>query len=81
MAASPSPLPGLLPDDSHLTVDDLYRKDGVIVMVISVVGNATCPVSGICSAHVHSRYCRTLRDLVRELSCESACIRTAFTAA
>jgi transposase len=63
MAASPSPLPGLLPDDSHLTVDDLYRKDGVIVMVISAVGNATCPVCGICSGHVHSRYCRTLRDL------------------
>jgi hypothetical protein len=71
MAASPSPLPGLLPDASHLTVDDVYQKGGVIVMIISAVGNAACPVCGVCSCHVHSRYCRTLRDL----PCQGAVVR------
>jgi hypothetical protein len=81
MATSPQPFAGLLPDASYLTVDDVYQQDGVIVMIISAVGNARCPACGICSCHVHSRYCRTLRDLVRELSSESACVRTAFIAA
>lgn len=71
MAASPSPLPGLLPDDSHLSVDEIYRKDGVIVMIMSAVEIGTCPVCGICSRHVHSRYCRTLCDL----PCHGAVVR------
>jgi transposase len=71
MAASPSPLPGLLPDASHLTVDEIYPKDGVIVMAVSAVTKATCPVCGICSAHVHSRYSRALRDL----SCQGIVVR------
>src|ERR1700751_4146138 len=71
MAASPSPLPGLLPDASHLTVDDVYQEDGVIVMIISAAGSAACPVCGFCSCHVHSRYCRTLRDL----PCQGAVVR------
>jgi transposase len=76
MAASPSRLPGLLPDASHLTVDDVYKKDGVIVMIISAVGNAACPVCGICSCHVHSRYCRTLRDLPCQGAVVRICLRT-----
>ncbi len=71
MAASPSPLPGLLPDASHLSVDDIYQEPGVIVISISAVRNAACPVCGICSWHVHSRYCRTLRDL----PCQGAVVR------
>jgi transposase len=76
MTASPSPLPGLLPDASHLTVDDAYQEDGVIVMIISAVGNASCPACGICSCHVHSRYCRTLRDLPCQGAVVRICLRT-----
>lgn len=71
MAASPSPLPGLLPDALHLTVDEIYPEDGVIVMVVSAITKATCPVCGICSPHVHSRYSRALRDL----SCHGILVR------
>ena len=76
MAASPSPLPGLLPDASHLTVEDVYQEDGVIVMIVSAAGNAACPVCGIYSCHVHSRYCRTLRDLPCQGAVVRICLRT-----
>jgi transposase len=76
MAASPSPLPGLLPDASDLTLDDVRQENGVIVMIVSAVGNAACPVCGICSWHVHSRYCRTLRDLPCQGAVVRICLRT-----
>src|SRR6202521_5753343 len=64
MAASPGPLPILLPDDSRLNLESVHQQDGVIVIVASTVGNAaTCPVCGLHSCHVHSKYSRTLRDL------------------
>lgn len=64
MAASPSPLPVLLPDDSRLSLEDVYQQDGVIVIVASATGNAAaCPVCSFRSCHVHSQYSRTLRDL------------------
>jgi len=76
MAASPSPLPGFLPDASHLTLDDVRQENGVIVMIVSAVGNAACPVCGICSWHVHSRYCRSLRDLPCQGAVVRICLRT-----
>lgn len=64
MAASPSPLPALLPDPSKLNLDEIVQRDGVTVIRVSAAeAFADCPLCGIQSVHVHSRYCRTLRDL------------------
>ena len=78
MAASPSPLRAtLLPDPSSLTLDEIVCENGVIVMVVSAVASAAkCPRCGIPSGHVHSRYCRTLRDLPCHGTMVRTCLRT-----
>jgi transposase len=64
MAACPSPLPALLPDPSKLNLDGIVQQDGVTVIRVSAAEVfADCPLCGIQSVHVHSRYCHTLRDL------------------
>ena len=64
MAASPSPLPVLLPDATRLTVESIRDTGGVVIIVACATGEtATCPVCGFCSRHVHSQYDRTLLDL------------------
>lgn len=63
MAASPSPLPALLPDAS-LHLDGISQQNGVIALNVSITEfSATCPACGIRSRHIHSRYCRVLQDL------------------
>src|SRR5581483_4226273 len=71
MAASPSPLPGLLPDASNFKLNEVYQENGVYVIAVSAVANAACPSCGVFSRHVHSRYWRTLRDL----PCHGAAVR------
>jgi transposase len=64
MAASPSPLPVLLPDPARVSVERIQLAEGVVVIVACATGEtATCPVCGSCSCHVHSQYGRTLLDL------------------
>ncbi len=48
----------------------------MIVMIISAIGNAACPVCGIYSGYVHSRYYRTLRDLPCQGAVVRICLRT-----
>jgi transposase len=77
MDASPGPLLSLLPANSHLTVLRVDRQDSVILVVASVTGNtAACPVCGLSSRHVHSRYHRTLRDLPFQGAVVRLCLRT-----
>jgi transposase len=72
MAASPRPLPTSLPDPSCLRLDDVVCQGGTIVLVVSATGaDSACPRCGVRSHHVHSRYCRTLRDL----PCHGAMLR------
>lgn len=64
MAASPSPLPVMLPDPARVSVDSVQLTEGVVVIVAGATGEtATCPVCGSSSPHVHSHYGRTLLDL------------------
>jgi transposase len=64
MAASPSPLPVLLPDSARLSVESIRNIDGAIIILASAAGRtAGCPVCGSHSRHVHSQYGRSLLDL------------------
>jgi transposase len=64
MAASPSPLPVLLPDPARVSVERVQLAEDVVVIVAGASGEtATCPVCGSSSRHVHSQYARTLLDL------------------
>jgi transposase len=64
MAASPSPLPALLPDLQLLRLDEVIQHQDVIVLVASVAVNvAKCPRCGTVSERIHSWYGRTVRDL------------------
>jgi transposase len=71
MAASPSPLPASLPDPSCLRLDEVVCQGGTIVLVVSATGDGACPRCGVPSHYIHSRYCRTLRDL----PCQGAILR------
>ena len=72
MAASPGPLPLCLPDPSCLTLTDVSWQGGIMLMIVSATTvGAACPRCGVHSAHIHSRYCRTLRDL----PCHGAAVR------
>jgi transposase len=88
-----SSLPVLLPDSSRLSVESVSYVDGAVAIVAFVTGDtASCPLCGVCSGHVHSRYGRTLRDLplqgvsvrmslrTRRFYCQSGdCRRKIFT--
>jgi transposase len=65
MAAYSGPLPlSHLPDASCLRLDDIVHQGDVMMMIVSVSADeAVCPRCGTRTGHVHSRYCRTLRDL------------------
>src|ERR1051325_10633852 len=64
MAASPSPLPVLLPDPARVSVERVQLAEDVVVIVAGATGEtATCPICGSSSCHVHSQYSRTLLDL------------------
>jgi len=72
MVASPGPLPACLPDPSCLTLNDVFWQGSIMMMIVSAtaVGGA-CPRCGVHSSYLHSRYCRTLRDL----PCQGAVVR------
>ena len=77
MAASPSPLPASLPDPSCLTLDDVVCQGGIMMLIVSATaGGGTCPQCGVHSCHVHSRYCRTLRELPCHGAVVRICLRT-----
>ena len=77
MAASPGPLPLCLPDPSCLTLDDVFWHGGIMMMIVSATSvSGACPRCGVHSAHVHSRYCRTLRDLPCHGAAVRICLRT-----
>jgi transposase len=76
MAASPSPLPASLPDPSCLRLDEVVCQGGTIVLVVSATGDGACPRCGVPSRHIHSRYCRTLRDLPCQGATLRICLRT-----
>lgn len=64
MAASPAPLPLVLPGQQHLEVDEIASCAGMITISVSASRtSASCPTCGVHSVHVHSRYYRLLRDL------------------
>src|SRR5688572_26405265 len=68
MAASPSPLPVLLAEPSQLTFDEVVQEDGVTVMIASAAEKSyACPLCGIPSRYVHSRYDRTLLQVIGTL--------------
>jgi transposase len=73
MVAYSGPLPlSLLPDASCLRLDEIVHEEDIIMMIVSVTAReAICPRCGTRSGHVHSRYCRTLRDL----PCHGAAVR------
>lgn len=76
MAASPNPLPAFLPDPSCLRLDEVVCHCGTIVLVVSATGDGACPRCGVPSRHIHSRYCRTLRDLPCQGATLRICLRT-----
>src|SRR5271169_2271577 len=78
MAASSGPLPlSLLPDPSCLTLDEMVHRGNVLMMIVSATTNdAICPSCGARSCHIHSRYCRTLRDLPCHGTSVRICLRT-----
>src|SRR5277367_4189831 len=77
MAASPGPLPLCLPDPSCLTLTDVSWQGGIMMMIVSATTvGAACPRCGAHSAHIHSRYCRTLRDLPCQGAVVRICLRT-----
>lgn len=77
MAASPGPLPLCLPDPSCLTLTDVSWQGGIMMMIVSATTvGAACPRCGAHSAHIHSRYCRTLRDLPCHGAAVRICLRT-----
>jgi transposase len=77
MAASPGPLPLCLPDPSCLTLTDVSWQGGIMMMIVSATTvGAACPRCGVHSAHIHSRYCRTLRDLPCHGAAVRICLRT-----
>ena len=58
------PLPALLPDSAHLTLQDVLIDGERITLVAQAIGShSPCPQCGELSARVHSRYARTLADL------------------
>ena len=64
MAASPRPLPVSLPEGADLKIEEIHHQGNVMMIAACAVAKAAeCPDCGIPSTHVHSRYCRTLRDL------------------
>lgn len=64
MAASPAPLPLLLPDQHRLKLERIEHDERVIVIRVSATSrSAACPACGVDSDRVHSQYARTLRDL------------------
>ena len=64
MAASPRPLPVFLPEGSDLSIEKIHHQGNVMMIAACAVAKAAeCPDCGVPSVHVHSRYCRTLRDL------------------
>jgi len=84
--------PTLLPDPSRLRLDRL-RVDGATITVVMATTptRSACPLCGIASSGVHSRYVRTLADLpwhgvavtvqltVRRFVCETeSCTRRIF---
>src|SRR3984885_12506950 len=77
MAASPGPLPLCLPDPSCLTLTDVSWQGGIMMMIVSATTvGAACPRCGAHSAHIHSRYWRTLRDLPCYGVAVRICLRT-----
>ena len=71
------PLPATLPDPSCLTLDDVDHQGGILkVTVTASADEATCPGCGTRSRRVHSRYCRTLRDLPCHGQIVRICLRT-----
>jgi transposase len=77
MAASPSPLPATLPDPSCLTLEDVEQQGGILKMTVAASADeAICPGCGTRSHRVHSRYCRTLRDLPCHGQIVRICLRT-----
>ena len=77
MAASPGLLPLCLPDPSCLTLEDMSRQGGVIVMTVSATSvGCACPRCGVHSSRIHSRYYRTLRDLPCHGAVVRICLRT-----
>jgi hypothetical protein len=56
--------PTLLPDPSRLRLD-LLRVDAsaITVLMATTPTSSACPLCGIASSRVHSRYVRTLADL------------------
>lgn len=64
MATSPKPLPIVLPDESRLKLEDIEHVGDLVVLVASAIAEGVrCPICGVYSEQVHSRYCRTLKDL------------------
>jgi transposase len=76
MAASPSPLQASLPDASCLTLDDVVSQHGIMMMIVSAANSGSCPHCGVQSSHIHSRYCRTLRELPCHGTVVRICLRT-----
>jgi transposase len=76
MAPSPSPLPGSLPDASCLTLDEIVCQDGIMMMIVSAANGGSCPHCGVQAWHIHSRYCRTLRELPCHGTVVRICLRT-----
>jgi transposase len=55
----------------------MVHRGSVLMMTVSAsTDGAICPGCGICSCHVHSRYCRTLRDLPCHGTSVRICLRT-----
>lgn len=72
MAASPGPLPLLLPDSARLRVESVQHTEGTIVIAACAIAlTATCPLCSSDSGRVHSQYGRTLIDL----PCQGARVR------
>ncbi len=72
MATFTVPLPLFLPDPKQLKLDELIARDGILAIGVSAgARSAACPKCGARSAHVHSRYCRSLCDL----PCQGSIVR------
>ena len=53
----------MLPNDSHLLIEQIHLDETITITLRSALSTAACSSCGSMAEHIHSRYRRTLTDL------------------
>ena len=54
----------MLPNDSHLLIEQIHLDETITITLRSALSTAACSSCGSMAEHIHSRYRRTLTDLL-----------------